>query len=111
MEMVINMGVRLPFRIAGAPIECECCGKNAIGVCSVIALPYSAAFCATCLYFGAQPIMCVESVYAACGGDVADWYKDECRVWTLAHGYESIRSYDARVDVFAQIREDLRPNA
>jgi len=97
MEMVINMGVRLPPPF-GRPtgLECECCKKEAVGVCAAIAVPYSSAFCATCLWFGAQPLLCVQTVYMTCNGDVADWYKDECSVYTLENGYESVRAYVAR---------------
>lgn len=57
-------------------LKCECCGAEAVGVCSTI-IPYSAAFCRTCLEKRAQPRWIMDFIIEEhLDGDIsnaADW--------------------------------------
>jgi hypothetical protein len=72
--------------------NCETCGSTEpIGVACVPAIPYSAAYCRTCLVQGADPWWLRRAQILACGGvdevvpEFLDW-------WTFTQGvYMTIR--------------------
>lgn len=62
-----------------ADVKCEVCGlEDAVGVASVPAIPYSAAYGRECLRRGADPYWIVRANIACCGGPehVAEWVLD-----------------------------------
>jgi hypothetical protein len=66
---------------------CEVCGvRQAIGVCCVPGVPYSAAYCRECLEANAHPWSILVDNTMALGGlsEAADWWKkmveDTCRL-------------------------------
>lgn len=75
-----------PNITTGEYVKCETCETtNAIGVASVPGIPYSAAYCASCLKANAHPWWLVVGNTADIGGldDAADWWvevvEDTCR--------------------------------
>lgn len=79
---------------------CEVCQKEkAVGVCCVPGVPYSAAYCKTCLEANAHPYGIVVANTACCGG-----LEHTCQEWqdlvrgTLVHLNKSPDQFKADVD-------------
>ncbi len=79
---------------------CEVCNKEqAIGVCCVPGVPYSAAYCRTCLGANAHPYGIVVANTACCGGlnQTSPAWQEIVRD-TLVHLGKSIEQFNADVD-------------
>lgn len=75
--------------------NCETCGSpNSIGVACVPGVPYSAAYCQTCLRNNAHPEWIVRAQIIEVGCDpaaIVDWFLNE---YTFALGvYMTVRDY------------------
>ncbi len=85
--------------------ECSVCRKKAaVGVCCIPGMPYSDAFCKTCLQAGAIPYWAAVCNTAICGGwgQTASWW-DEV-VWATLI-YLNISPVDFSLDVWAEIED------
>jgi hypothetical protein len=79
---------------------CEVCKKEqAVGVCCVPGVPYSAAYCKTCLDANAHPYFIVVANTACIGGleHSAPWWQDIVRD-TLVHLGKTPEEFKADVD-------------
>jgi hypothetical protein len=59
-------------------LECECCGKEAVGVCSTV-VPYSTAFCEECIFHFAQPLPIIDFILITTNLDynrLIEYHKD-----------------------------------
>lgn len=89
-------------RSNGLMPTCEVCGKTeAIEVCSVPGVPYSAAYCKECLEIGAEPYNIVVANTACLGdawpdGVVPDWH--DIVNTTLKHLNITRAKFDADVE-------------
>jgi hypothetical protein len=87
---------------------CEVCAKNqAIGVCSVPGVAYSAAYCAECLKANAHPLFILVAGTACNGGldHCASWWK-EMVTDTLKHLGRTEEEFTAQVN--EEIRQEIQ---
>jgi hypothetical protein len=90
-------------------LTCEVCGKNeSVGVASVPGVPYSAAYCRSCLEADAHPYGIVVANTASLGGieEAAPWWVALVKSTIAFHG-KTMEQFNA--DVEDAIMEDFQP--
>lgn len=91
-------------------VKCECCGDQAIGVCSTI-MPYSAGFCQICLENYAQPTFILDAIIMTCGYDkehVHESVRQSVKAF-VNKGYITFDEYfDQNVEKIKQLDEENR---
>jgi hypothetical protein len=90
-------------------VKCETCGvNNAIGVAAVPGVPYSAAYCASCIKANAHPWWLVVANTADIGGldDAADWWVEIVEA-TCTHLGKTMDEFNREV---AQAINDDQPS-
>ena len=92
-------------------MKCEVCNsEEAIGVCSVPGIPYSAAYCQPCLDCNAHPLHIMIGGTAINGSltECADWWKDMVSCTCSRLGIE-IDDFNKRVEASVQELNSMSP--
>ena len=80
---------------------CEVCHKQeAVGVCCVPGVPYSAAYCLDCLKANSHPMNVLVANTACVGGleHAADWWKEMVTA-SLFHQKKSLEWFNEQVSL------------